>query len=90
MPATDKKPETAAQKSLRLRNIIADTAVDIFFESREANTVDDLLCRPSVALRYARRVIARLHGAHIKATEYEVCRALMNSRKRGDLVRDKA
>jgi len=77
---TEKDPIRDAQ-------MLADTACDVMHEMFRSWSVDELLVHPEDAIELC-DVVRRKAGR--KASNYEICKALLNARKRGYLGRDVA
>lgn len=71
------------------RDKLADVAVDVMHEMYRAWSIDTLLTWPRKAITLCREVADRLGRRCTEDLEHDVCRSLLNSRKHGDLRRDR-
>lgn len=84
-PATNKrcKPADSATR-------MADMAVDAFHSNYPSFSIDTLLTWPRKARSVAAQVASRMNVNCTEEFEHQVLRSLLNSRKHGDLRRDRA
>lgn len=71
------------------RDKLADVAVDVMHAQYRSWSIDTLLTWPRKARGLCQEVASRLDRACTEAFEHDVCRALLNARKHGDLRRDR-
>jgi hypothetical protein len=87
MPAAPAKKKTPAHAEQRDKP--ADVAITALYELYPTTSIDSLLTWPRRALTLCREVAVRLGRRCTEELEHEVCRSLLNTRKHGDLKRDR-
>lgn len=87
--ATARRERAEPVNSIENRKAIADYGCDAMINLCPSWTIDTLLTWPRKAEQVAQYVLRKLHRPSNEENVHQVLRALLSSRKRGDLKRDR-